>query len=149
MPLPVALQVPTNFTWVCSSQRFYHPKFMQSFAQQGLQLLANPSTAELFDDMSIATTLHGFASHTIEADDAVCWAFIRALADRATGMLGQFRPQVCEPSALMPLALHSLLVSSSPHVPACAGCHEASRAATKSVYLQCFPQFCCSVHPES
>ena len=89
------LQVPVNFTWVCSSQRFYHPKFLQGFAQQGLKLLQNPSTSALYNDMHIATTLHGFASHTVEADDAVCWAFIRALADRAVGMLEDFRPQVC------------------------------------------------------
>lgn len=113
MPLTV-LQVPTNFTWVCSSQRFYHPKFMQSFARHGLEVLANPTTAPLFDDMSIAITLHGFASHTIEADDAVCWAFIKALAHRAVQTLEEFRPQVGQLSALdlWPLALGSLLASS-------------------------------------
>lgn len=88
-------QVPVNFTWVCSSQRFYHPNFLQGFAYDGLKLLQNPKTAARFNDMNIATTLHGFASHTVEADDAVCWAFIRALADRAVGMLEDFRPQVC------------------------------------------------------
>lgn len=92
-PIGIGLQVPTNFTWVCSSQRFYHPKFMQSFARHGLEVLANPTTAPLFDDMSIAITLHGFASHTIEADDAVCWAFIKALAHRAVQTLEEFRPQ--------------------------------------------------------
>lgn len=94
-PCPSLLQVPVNFTWVCSSQRFYHPKFLQAFAHHGLKLLQNPTTAAPFDDMHIATTLHGFASHTVEADDAVCWEFIRALADRAVNMLEDFRPQVC------------------------------------------------------
>lgn len=87
-------QVPVNFSWVCSSQRFYHPKFLQGFAYYGLKLLQNPTTTVHFNDMHIATTLHGYASHTVEADDAVCWAFIKALADRAVGMLQDFRPQV-------------------------------------------------------
>lgn len=113
--LLIVLQVPTNFTWVCSSQRFYHPEFMQSFARHGLEVLDNPTTAPLFDDMSIATTLHGFASHTIEADDAVCWAFIRALANRAVQTLEDFRPQVCLLSALEVLALGPLAASLPAH----------------------------------
>ena len=96
-------QVPVNFSWVCSSQRFYHPKFLQGFAYYGLKLLQNPTTTVHFNDMHIATTLHGYASHTVEADDAVCWAFIKALADRAVGMLQDFRPQVGAQLALWTL----------------------------------------------
>ena len=93
------LQVPVNFTWICGSQRFYHPKFLQGFAEHGLKLLTDPLTAAKFNDMYIGTILHGFASHTVEADDAVCWAFIRALTDRAVTMLEEFRPQVCTQQA--------------------------------------------------
>ena len=67
---------------------------MRAYAHQGLQLLSDPSTASQFFDMNISSSILALASHTVEAEDAVVWAFIRALTQRAINILDTFGSQV-------------------------------------------------------